>query len=108
MGLLDEAIGEFQKALRAPEGKLKGSEALGTAFFEKEQYAVAETILKRAVENIVASPDEMLGLFYWLGRSCEAQGKGKEALSAYEHVTGVNIKFLDTAERVRAVKAGAA
>ena len=29
MGLLDEAIAEFQKALRAPEGRLRTSEALG-------------------------------------------------------------------------------
>lgn len=104
MGLLDEAIGEFQKALRAPEGKLKGSEALGTAFFEKEQYAVAETILRRAVESIGGSDEEKLGLYYWLGRSYEAQQKVGEAQGAYEHVTGVNIKFLDTADRVKALK----
>jgi tetratricopeptide (TPR) repeat protein len=36
MGLLDEAIAEFQKALRSPEGRLKTSEALGTAFYEKD------------------------------------------------------------------------
>jgi tetratricopeptide (TPR) repeat protein len=103
MGLLDEAIGEFQKALRAPEGKLKSSEALGTAFFEKEQYAVAETILGRAVENIQADETEKLGLYYWLGRSYEAQGKGAEAKTAYQHVTAVNIRFLDTADRVKAL-----
>ena len=40
MGLLDEAIAEFQKALRAPEGRLRTSEALGMAFFEKGQFAV--------------------------------------------------------------------
>ena len=104
MGLLDEAIGEFQKALRAPEGKLKGSEALGTAFFEKEQYAVAETILKRAAESLGGSDEEKLGLYYWLGRSYEAQQKLSEAQGAYEHVTGVNIKFLDTAARVKALR----
>ncbi|MEP6744518.1 MAG: tetratricopeptide repeat protein, partial [Gemmatimonadota bacterium] len=108
MGLLDEAIGEFQKALRAPEGKLKSSEALGAAFFEKEQYAVAETILRRAVENIGASDQEMLGLYYWLGRAYEAQQKVQEARGAYEHVTGVNNKFLDTADRVKSLKAGSA
>ncbi|HEX7336241.1 MAG TPA: tetratricopeptide repeat protein, partial [Gemmatimonadales bacterium] len=45
MGLLDEAIGEFQKALRSPEGQLRTSEALGMAFFEKGQYAVSESVL---------------------------------------------------------------
>jgi len=46
----------------------------------------------------------MLGLYYWLGRSCEAQQKVAEAQAAYEHVTGVNIKFLDTADRVKALR----
>src|SRR5438874_426276 len=32
MGLLDEAIAELQKALRAPDGKLRSSEALGVCF----------------------------------------------------------------------------
>src|SRR3989441_3123840 len=35
MGLLDEAIAELQKALRAPAGKLRVSEALGACFLEK-------------------------------------------------------------------------
>ena len=47
MGLLDEAIGEFQKALRSPEGRLRTSEALGMAFFEKGQYAACESVLTR-------------------------------------------------------------
>ncbi len=52
MGLLDEAIAEFQKALRSPEGRLRTSEALGMAFFEKGQYAVGESVLRRAVDGV--------------------------------------------------------
>ena len=52
MGLLDEAIAEFQKALRSPEGRLRTSEALGIAFFEKGQFAIAEAVLRRAVETV--------------------------------------------------------
>ena len=37
MGLLDEAISEFQKALRVPEVRLRTSEALGEVFFEQGQ-----------------------------------------------------------------------
>ena len=36
MGLLDEAISEFQKALRAPEVRLRTSEALGQVFFDQK------------------------------------------------------------------------
>jgi tetratricopeptide (TPR) repeat protein len=62
MGLLDEAISEFQKALRAPEGKLKSSEALGLCFFEKGQFAVAETILRRGLDIPAHGDGERVGL----------------------------------------------
>src|SRR2546422_5575392 len=50
MGLLDEAIAELQKALRAPDGKLRSSEALGVCFLDKGAYVVAESILRRALD----------------------------------------------------------
>src|SRR5207247_9831468 len=40
LGLLDEAITEFQKVLREPEGKLKTSEAVGACCLEKEELVV--------------------------------------------------------------------
>ena len=52
MGLLDEAIAEFQKALRAPEGRLRTSEALGIAFFDKGQFARVRDGAPRAVESV--------------------------------------------------------
>jgi tetratricopeptide (TPR) repeat protein len=106
MGLLDEAIAEFQKALRAPEGRLRTSEALGMAFYDKGQFAVAEAILKRAIEGIPGPDDQKLGLLYWLGRADEAQEKGKEARAFYERAMAVDIRFLDTATRVKQIAAG--
>lgn len=106
MGLLDEAISEFQKALRAPEGRLKTSEALGTAFYEKGQYAIAEAILKRAVESLGATDDEQIGLIYWLARSLEAQGKSEPAITAYERVMAVEIRFMDASARMTRLSGG--
>jgi tetratricopeptide (TPR) repeat protein len=101
MGLLDEAIAEFQKALRAPEGRLRTSEALGVAFYEKGQYAISEAILRRAVETLGASDDEQIGLIYWLGRAAEAQDKTGAAISSYERVMAVDIGFQDTRSRMK-------
>jgi len=100
MGLLDEAIAEFQKALRAPEGRLRTSEALGVAFFDKAQFGIAETVLRRAVETEVGGDEAKIGLLYWLGRAAEAQGKGPEALRCYERALAVDIRFMDLGERV--------
>ncbi len=106
MGLLDEAIAEFQKALRAPEGRLRTSEALGICFFEKEQFTIAEAILRRATEGQPGSDDEKVALLYWLGRSLEAQNRADEAVAVYRRVMAVDIRFADTGTRVRQIGAG--
>jgi tetratricopeptide (TPR) repeat protein len=101
MGLLDEAIAEFQKALRGSEGRLRTSEALGTCFFEKGQYHVAGTVLRRAVESDPGGDEEKIGLLYWLGRCEEELGHPAEALGYYQRVFAVDIGFQDVSERVK-------
>jgi tetratricopeptide (TPR) repeat protein len=106
MGLLDEAIGEFQKALRAHEGRLRTSEALGMAFFEKGQYAVCESVLKRAVENLDGTDEAKIGLLYWMGRASEALGKEADAMASYERAMMVDIRFMDLSQRMQRLTGG--
>jgi tetratricopeptide (TPR) repeat protein len=106
MGLLDEAIAEFQKALRAPEGRLRTSEALGIAFFEKGQFAVSEAVLRRAVDTVDGGDEAKIGLIYWLGRALEAQGKGADAITSYERAMAVDIQFMDLSDRIHRLTAG--
>ncbi len=105
MGLLDEAIAEFQKALRAPNGRMRTSEALGVTFFEKGQFAIAETILRRAVESLEGGDDAKIGLLYWLGRACEEQGRRADARASYERALAVDIRFMDLSERIQRLTA---
>jgi tetratricopeptide (TPR) repeat protein len=106
MGLLDEAIAEFQKALRASDGRLRTSEALGMAFFEKGQYAVCESVLRRAVDGLDGSDEAKIGLLYWLGRASEALGKKADAVASYERAVAVDIRFMDLSERIHRLTAG--
>ena len=101
MGLLDEAISEFQKALRGSEGRLRTSEALGTCFFEKGQFSVAATVLRRAMESDQSGDEDKIGLLYWAGRSEEEQGHQAEALELYQRVFAVDIGFQDVRARVK-------
>jgi tetratricopeptide (TPR) repeat protein len=103
MGLLDEAIAELQKALRAPEGKLRSSEALGVCFIEKGAHVVAESILRRALELPASGDQERLGILYWLARALEEQGKRVEARDVYGRVFAVDIRFRDVGERAKAL-----
>jgi tetratricopeptide (TPR) repeat protein len=106
MGLYDEAVAEFQRALRAPEGRLRTSEALGVCFYQKGQYAVAEAVLRRAVDTLAGGDDEKIGLIYWLARSAEEQGKADAARSLYERALAVDIRFQDTNERINRLMTG--
>jgi tetratricopeptide (TPR) repeat protein len=103
MGLLDEAISEFQRALRAPEGKLRTTEALGVCFYEKGALGVAESILRRGLELPAVGDQERLGVLYWLARALEGQSRRAEARDYYGRVFAVDIRFMDVGERVRAM-----
>ena len=103
MGLLDEAIAELQKALRSPEGRLKSGEALGLCFFEKGQYAVAATVLRRAIETDSVGDEQKIGLLYWLARCEEERGKSAQALEYYQRVFALDINFQDVGDRVKSL-----
>ena len=100
MGLLDEAVSEFQKALRSEDTRLRASESLGQCFFEKGQFQVAATVLRRALNADEASDDNKIGLLYWLGRCQEEQGKASQALEYYQRVFAVDTAFQDVGDRV--------
>jgi tetratricopeptide (TPR) repeat protein len=102
MGLLDEAISEFQKALQAPEVRLRTSEALGEVFFDQGRPAVAEAVL-RGVENGAEGDAQKIGVLYWLGRSLDAQGKHRDAIGYYQRIVAVDVSFRDAGERLNQV-----
>jgi tetratricopeptide (TPR) repeat protein len=104
MGLLDEAISEFQKALRGTEQRVRTYEALGQCFVEKRQYQIAMTILLRALNDAGASDDTLVGVLYLLGYASESLQKWEDAVGYYERVFTVDIQFRDVGDRLSAVE----
>jgi tetratricopeptide (TPR) repeat protein len=104
MGLVDEAIAEFQKALRGPENRVRTYEAIGQCFIEKGQNQMAATILARALGEKGLGDDQLIGVLYLLGRANEAIGKSEEALTYYQRVFVVDIQFHDVADRLNALE----
>ncbi len=103
MGLLEEAISEFQKALRAEDTRLRAAESLGMCFYEKGQLQVAATVMRRAVDVDKSGDEPKIGLLYWLGRCEEEQSKAADALVYYHRVIAVEINFQDVGDRVSAL-----
>jgi tetratricopeptide (TPR) repeat protein len=104
MGLLDEAIAEFQKALRAPTNRVPSYEALGQSFMEKEQYPMAATILSRALNEKGVTEDQLVGVLYLLGRCAEERGQAGAAVDYYHRVFVVDIQFRDVGDRLTALE----
>ena len=104
MGLVDEAIAEFQKALRSPTNRMPTYEALGNCFLEKEQHAIAATVLARALNEKGYTDDQLVGVLYLLGRASEALNRHEDALTYYQRVFVVDIEFRDVADRISEVE----
>lgn len=100
MGLVDEAISEFQTALKGGLERLKVFEELGHCFLLKEQYNIAATVLNRALQLPVDDDMDLIGVYYHLARAYEALGQNANARSTFERVVGLDIGFQDAAERL--------
>ena len=100
MGLLDEAIEQFQVALRTGDGRLKVYEELGDCFLQKGQYSVAVKLIERALQLPAADEMDRIGLYYHLGAASEQLGHTDQARDAYERVLGLDMSFRDVSERL--------
>lgn len=100
MGLVDEAIAAFQRALRGTTRRPRTYEALGQCFLERGQHSVAMAVLQRAVEEGGLADEQLVGVYYLLGRTAEAMNQRDDAVRYYERVLAVDITFSDVADRM--------
>jgi tetratricopeptide (TPR) repeat protein len=106
MGLIEEAISEFQKVAK---GSSKGQAfryamqcctLLGLAFMEKGQPAIAATWYERALAMPGLDQETILALRYDLGVAQELAGDMAAARKSFSQVYGMNIDYRDVAERL--------
>jgi tetratricopeptide (TPR) repeat protein len=103
MGLLDEAIGSFQKAARGPDQLVRASEAIGQCFMDKGEAGVTITVLERLVRTHDLADAQLVGVLYLLGRAAESLSREAEAAGYYQRVLAVQIGFRDAATRLSAL-----
>ncbi len=106
MGLLDEAISEFQRVAKAVQrGKpfryaMQCSTLLGLTFIDKGEPQIATVWYSRALEIPGLDQETILALRYDLGLAQEMAGDSGAALSSFRSVYAVNIDYRDVAERI--------
>ena len=101
MGLIDEAIAEFQKALRGATNRIRAYEALGQCFIDGHQYDVAISILGRALREPGMEDEDLIGVLYLLGYASEEGRKPRDAAAYYHRVFAIDIDFRDVSKRLK-------
>jgi tetratricopeptide (TPR) repeat protein len=104
MGLLDEAISSFQAALRASADHLPTYEIMGQTFMEMGQPEAAVKSLERALESASTVEDELVGIYYYLGRAYQELENRDSAVEYYDRVFSLDINFADVTERLRELR----
>jgi tetratricopeptide (TPR) repeat protein len=110
MGLLEEAIGEFQKVAKANDrGRafryaMQCSTLLGLAFMEKGQPGIAAIWYERALLTTGLDTESKLALRYDLGVAQESAGDLDTALKSFSQVYAVNIDYRDVADRIASLQ----
>ena len=97
----DDAIEQFQKAVKDPKFKVRAQNSMGQCFQKKSVYAIAMTQYEEALRG-VADPDSDIAkdIRYNLATATEDNGEYDKALEHYQIIMATDIGFRDVSERV--------
>jgi len=107
MGLVDEAIAEFQLAAKDEARLLECASMLGICFVEKGMPKLAVKWFEKGLAAPGRSEEEYQGLRYDLATALEQAGETDRALALFTELYGQDATFRDVAEKVRQLGAGA-
>lgn len=104
MGLLAEAIAQFEKAIRgsAPaDRRVRAYESLGECHIETQNYETAVSALYGALTESSLTDDKLVGVLYLLGYAAECLDRWTDARAYYKRVYAVDPSFRDIDQRFR-------
>jgi tetratricopeptide (TPR) repeat protein len=101
MGLIDEAIGEFQLASKDPGRAVECCSMLGLCFLEKGMPQLAIKWYRKGLETPRIKETETVGLLYDLAMVYQSTGDLDNAYQTFLEVYGFDTGFRDVAARVR-------
>ncbi|MCI0413556.1 tetratricopeptide repeat protein [bacterium] len=101
MGLIDEAIAEFQIAAKDPKRFLECCSMLGLCFVEKGMHKLAVKWYQRGLDTPGYSEEEYQGLRFDLAQAYESMGETDRALEVFQEVYGVSANYRNVAKKVK-------
>jgi tetratricopeptide (TPR) repeat protein len=104
MGLIDEAIAEFQLAAKDENRVLECGSMLGICFMEKGMPKLAIKWFEKGLKTPGRSEEEYAALRYDLAMAFEASGELDRALDIFSDLYGQDANFRDVAAKVRELR----
>jgi tetratricopeptide (TPR) repeat protein len=101
MGLLDEAIGEFQVSSKDEHYLAESAGMLGMCFNEKGLPELAVRWYKKGLESPQINDDATIGLLYDLATTYESMGEPESAYRTFVEIYGINTNFRDAAAKMQ-------
>ena len=101
MGLIDEAIGEFQLASKDPKRAVECASMLGLCFLEKGMPQLAIKWYRKGLEMAEITEDEHIGLLYDLASAYVEVGDTDNAQKSFMEVYGINSNYRDVVSRIK-------
>lgn len=100
MGLIDEAIGEFQLAAKDPRFLVECCSHLASCFVEKNFNDLAVQWYARGLESSAIDEESRCGLLYELGSLLAAIGEPDAARERFLELYGINSNYRDVVAKL--------
>lgn len=110
MGLMEDAIREFQDAINLVEADdgtrrfFKCANLLGHCFIESEMPNLALIWYQRALETIDLDDGEKQALYYEIGRVYETGGEPEKALAQFEQIYALDVDYRDVTDHIEKLR----
>ena len=105
MGLIDDAIKEFQTSRNDTNYFVRSMSLLGICYMEKGLYPLAIDSFKNALNNIDTRDESYWGAKYDLATAYEKNSNLKEAYDLYSEIYGWNSTYRHVNEKLETLKA---
>lgn len=103
-GQIDEAIAEFQLAVKDPKKKFQSMTLLGQAFLKKGMGDLAIKQLSGALEGAGGISDRTKEIAYSLATAYEQSGAPKDALETFVKIYEIDISYRDVGKKIEGLR----
>jgi len=104
MGLVDEAIAEFQLASKDKSRFLESCTNLGECFRDKGMPQLAIKWYEKAIVGLEEDSPQYIAISYVLGEAFEESGDKEKALDSYMDVFGLDSGYRDVADKLTSLE----